>query len=58
MVARIELIAESKSKRTLDELLTANIAKLKARYPEKFDGEAAVNRNIKQEAAAMRAELR
>lgn len=58
MVARIKLIAESKSKRTLDELLTANIAKLKARYPEKFDGEAAVNRNIKQEAAAMRAELR
>lgn len=57
MVARIEVIAESKSKRSLDELLNANIAKLQARYPEKFDACAAVDRNIRLEAAAMRAEL-
>lgn len=54
MVARISLIAENKSNRTLDDLLITNVAKLQARYPEKFDEDAAVNRNIKQEAAAMR----
>lgn len=57
MVARIDLIAQNKSKRSIDELLAANIAKLQARYPEKFTAEAAVNRAVKQEAAAMRAEL-
>lgn len=34
--------------------LTANIAKLSARYPEKFTEEAAVNRNIKAETEAFR----
>lgn len=57
MVARIALIAENKSQRTLDEVLTANIAKLEARYPEKFTQDAAIVRSIKQEAAAMRGYL-
>lgn len=34
---------------TLDEILTLNIEKLKARYPEKFTEENAVNRNLDKE---------
>lgn len=40
--------------RSFDQTLAANIAKLKARYPEKFSEEAAVNRNIKAETEAFR----
>lgn len=57
MIARINTICESKLKRTLDELLAGNIAKLQARFPDKFDEAMAINRNIKQEAAALRGEL-
>ena len=32
-----------------NEMLTKNIAKLSARYPEKFTEEAAINRNLKLE---------
>ena len=34
---------------TFDEVLTVNIEKLKARYPEKFTEEAAINRNLNAE---------
>jgi hypothetical protein len=34
---------------TFEEILTTNIAKLRARYPEKFTEEAAINRNLKLE---------
>lgn len=57
IVARIDAIAEVKSDRTLDELLAGNIAKLQARYPEKFTAEAALSRNIKDESIALRTEL-
>lgn len=57
MVVRIEAITEAKGKRTLDELLAANIAKLQARYPDKFTQSDALTRDIKQEAAAMKREL-
>jgi NTP pyrophosphatase (non-canonical NTP hydrolase) len=33
-------------KTTLDEVMTVNIDKLKARYPEKFTNENAINRNL------------
>lgn len=57
IVARVAVIAENKVKRSLDEVLSANIAKLEARYPEKFTQDAAILRGIKQEAAAMRGTL-
>jgi len=34
---------------TMDEIMTTNIAKLRARYPEKFTEEAALNRNLDAE---------
>lgn len=43
-------------KTTLYLVQAKNIAKLKARYPEKFTTEAAVNRNLEAEAAAIAAE--
>ena len=58
MVARVELIALNKAKRELSEVLDANIAKLQARYPEKFSQDAAIVRHVRTEAAAMTAELR
>lgn len=36
-------------KTTFDEVLTVNIDKLKARYPEKFTEEAAINRDLTTE---------
>lgn len=36
-----------------DEVVDANIKKLQKRYPEKFSEEAAVNRDVKAEYAAM-----
>jgi NTP pyrophosphatase (non-canonical NTP hydrolase) len=36
---------------SLDEVYGANIAKLKARFPDKFTLDAAVNRNLEAEAA-------
>lgn len=38
---------------TLAEVLQANINKLRVRYPEKFSGENATNRNIAAETAAL-----
>jgi NTP pyrophosphatase (non-canonical NTP hydrolase) len=38
---------------TLDEVVNANVKKLTARYPGKFTEEAAVNRDVKEEYAAM-----
>lgn len=38
---------------TFDEVLDVNVAKLKKRYPEKFTEEAANNRDVKEEYAAM-----
>ncbi|MFV1943443.1 hypothetical protein VPH49_21765 [Pseudomonas luteola] len=57
IVARISVIAEQKCKRELHELLSANISKLSARYPEKFDQGMALVRTIKNESSAMRATL-
>lgn len=57
MAGRISAIAEAKGDRTLDEVLMANIAKLSARYPERFTEQLALNRDIKQEAVALRSEL-
>lgn len=57
MAGRTAKIIASKSERTPDEILMANIAKLQKRFPEKFTTEAALNRNIQQEAGAMRATL-
>lgn len=57
MAGRIAKIIRSKSKFTPDEVLAANIEKLRARFPEKFDTELALHRNVKQEAGAMRAVL-
>ena len=36
-------------KTTLDEVMSVNIEKLKARYPEKFTSENALNRDLKKE---------
>lgn len=38
----------------LEEVLEKNISKLKARYPNKFSTERALNRNIDEEARAMK----
>jgi NTP pyrophosphatase (non-canonical NTP hydrolase) len=38
---------------TFQQVLEANVNKLKTRYPEKFTEEAAVNRDVKAEYAAM-----
>lgn len=38
---------------TFDDAVEANVRKLKRRYPEKFTEEAAVNRDVKAEYAAM-----
>ena len=57
MAGRIAKIAISKGKINPDDLLAANIKKLKARFPAKFEQELALVRDIKQEAAAMRSEL-
>lgn len=57
MVVRIEAIAQTKAKRSLDELLAANIAKLQARYPDKFTEAAAITRHIPTEARALKLEL-
>lgn len=57
MVGRIAAICEARAERSLDDVLAANIEKLRARFPEKFDEQLAIERNVKQEAAAMRSEL-
>lgn len=57
IVYRIHVIAELKCKRQLIELLTANIAKLEARFPEKFEQGMALVRTVKDESAAMRVTL-
>lgn len=57
MVARIEAISHSKAERSLEELLASNIAKLAARYPDKFTAEAALHRSIKNESGALKLEL-
>jgi len=57
MIVRIEAIAEAKSDRTLDEVLAGNIAKLQARYPDKFTEAAAITRHIPTEARALKLEL-
>ena len=36
-------------KTTMDEIMTKNIEKLKIRYPEKFEFDKSVNRNLKEE---------
>lgn len=38
---------------TMDEIMTVNIAKLKARYPEKFCEEKAENRDLETERAIL-----
>ena len=38
---------------TFNEVLTVNIDKLKARYPEKFTEEAAINRDLNTERAIL-----
>lgn len=38
---------------TLEEAMAKNIAKLRARYPEKFTADAALNRDLAREAQAM-----
>ena len=38
---------------TFNEVLTVNIDKLKARYPEKFTEEAAINRNLNIERSIL-----
>ena len=38
-------------KTTMDEVLTANISKLRTRYPEKFNEFDALNRDLKKERA-------
>lgn len=57
MAGRIAAIAIANGDRELDEVLMANIAKLQARYPDKFTAAQALARNIKQEAVALRSEL-
>lgn len=57
IAARIAKIIEARSEFQPDELLAANIEKLKARFPEKFDVDMALTRDVKQEADAMRAVL-
>jgi NTP pyrophosphatase (non-canonical NTP hydrolase) len=42
---------------TWDEILTTNIVKLQARYPEGFNAEAANNRDLAREEAAIRGVL-
>lgn len=39
---------------TLDEVMESNINKLRARFPEKFDEAAAINRNESAEEAALK----
>lgn len=43
-------------KTTFDEVLTVNINKLKARYPEKFSSEKAINRNLDVERQILEGE--
>lgn len=38
---------------TLDDIITANVKKLKARFPEKFTEDAANNRDVKEEYKQM-----
>ena len=57
IAGRMAKIIVAKSKFTPDELLIANIEKLKARFPEKFEADLALTRDVKQEADAMRAVL-
>ena len=57
ITGRIAKIVVAKSNFTPDELLMANIEKLKARFPDKFEVDMALTRDVKQEADAMRAVL-
>lgn len=57
IAGRTAAITVAKSNRLPDELLMANIGKLQARFPDKFTVNAALTRDIKQEAGAMRAVL-
>lgn len=58
MAGRIAAIIVSKSNRSPQDVLNSNIKKLKARFPDKFEQHLALVRDVKQEAAALRAELR
>lgn len=55
IAGRAAKIIVSRSDMTPDELLIGNIEKLRARFPEKFEVDMALNRDLKQEADAMRA---
>ncbi|MDT4843213.1 hypothetical protein FQZ97_771370 [compost metagenome] len=57
MAGRIAAICFGKLDRSFDELLAANIAKLQARFPERFEAALALTRDLKQEASALRSEL-
>lgn len=57
IAGRVAKITVAKSDRLPDELLMANIEKLMARFPDKFDADLALTRDTKQEAGAMRAVL-
>ena len=43
-------------KTTFDEVLTVNIEKLRKRYPEKFDADAAINRDVDAERKLLEGE--
>ena len=57
IAGRIAKIVLSRSELTPDELLMANIEKLRARFPDLFTEDLALARDVKQEADAMRAVL-
>lgn len=57
ITGRIAKIIVAKSDRTPDEVLMANIEKLRKRFPDKFDAVLAIHRDVKQEAQAMRSVL-
>lgn len=46
-------IAMGSSDATLDDVINANVKKLMTRYPDKFTEDAANNRDVKEEYAAM-----
>lgn len=56
LLDRIDILAQQYG-RSLDDLCHANLAKLQARYPEKFTIKDALQRDLKAEAIAMRGSL-
>ena len=52
-LAWYQALAMTAVKRTLEESLERNIAKLKARYGDKFTAAAALNRNLEAERQAL-----